>query len=59
MGWTMLVALSDSADLLVCWKETLPSQAEVVESELIAEFVNQFGVLPVANLKRGRFEPVV
>jgi len=53
-GGRYLWQLSDSADLLVCWKESLPTQAEAVETDLIADFMTQFGVLPLANLERGR-----
>ena len=53
-GGRYLWQLSGSADLLVCWKEAPPTKAEDMESELIADFMSQFGVLPFANLKRGR-----
>ncbi len=36
-----------------------PTKAEDLESELIADFIFQFGMLLFANLKRGRAKTAV
>ena len=57
-GGRYIWQLAESSDLLVAWKETGPTEAEDVESQLITEFVNHFGARPFANRKLGRSLPV-
>lgn len=46
--------LEDCDDLVVAWIETPTNGAENVESAMLSRFVESSGVLPFANLKRGR-----
>lgn len=46
--------LTDSNELLVCWRVTSGAEAEATETALLDDFKAQFGALPFANLKRGR-----
>jgi hypothetical protein len=50
-GGRLIWQLSNSADLLVCWKSLPTDDPRKIESQLIMEFVSKYSKLPFANLK--------
>jgi hypothetical protein len=50
-GGRYIWQLSNSSDLLVCWKSLPTDDPRKIESQLILEFVSKYSKLPFANLK--------
>jgi hypothetical protein len=50
-GGRYIWQLSDSGELLVAWKVTNDAP-RLVEKEMLAAFVDRYGQLPFANLRR-------
>ena len=53
-GGRYLWQLTDSADLVVCWRETSAIDSSRLEGGLLEGFAQAFGALPFANLRHER-----
>ena len=52
-GGRLIWQLADCDDLRVAWRVSDTDDAEELEAELLDAFVERYGTLPFANLKRG------
>jgi hypothetical protein len=50
-GGRLIWQISDSTDLLFCWKPLTNQNPREIEKELIREFVLKYGKMPFANLR--------
>ena len=53
-GGRYLWQLAASDELLVAWREEAEIDARLTETEMLDDFIDQFGKLPFANLANGR-----
>jgi hypothetical protein len=52
-GGRLIWQLADCDDLRVAWRASDTDDAEELEADLLSAFVERYGALPFANLKRG------
>jgi hypothetical protein len=51
-GGRFIWQLKNHTNLIFCWKKTPREDPREVEKQLITDYINQFGTMPFANLKR-------
>ena len=51
-GGRYIWQLKNYNDLIFCWKTTPMSDPRIIEKDMIEDFIEQFGSMPYANLKR-------